>query len=159
MRRFISNIIRSLLFFMLISSAAMCIFWLPNAVDYASGVFKNAESFKNAEYLLYTIGYIIALPLFIVFIIAFKFPTAIEADTIFHEKTAKLIKIISIIIFSDCTLFGALAIWFFCSGERVLSPVLAFVDVIGFTVALMLLVLSEYVRRAAILKEEADYTI
>ena len=92
MRRFISNIIRSLLFFMLISSAAMCIFWLPNAVEYASGVFKNAESFKNAEYLLYTIGYIIALPLFIVFIIAFKFPTAIEADTIFHEKTAKLIK-------------------------------------------------------------------
>ena len=159
MRKNLSNIIRLVLVFMLISSVAMCIFWLPNAVDYAGKIFENAENFKNVKYLLYAIGYIIALPLFAVFIIAFRFPSAIETDSVFHKKTARLIKAISIIIFSDCTLFGAVVAWLFSIGERVLSPVLAFVDAIGFTVALMLLVLSEYVSRAAILKEEADYTI
>ena len=49
--------------------------------------------------------------------------------------------------------------WFFCLGERVLSPALAFVDAIGLTVALMLATLSNYVREAAVLKEEVDYTL
>ena len=159
MRKNLSNIIRLVLIFMLIASAVMCIFWLPNAVDHVGKIFESAENFKNVKILLYAISYVIALPLFAVFIIAFRFPSAIEADSIFHERTARLIKVISIIIFSDCALFGAITAWLFYIGECVLSPVFAFVDAIGFTVALMLLVLSEYVSRAAILKEEADYTV
>ena len=47
----------------------------------------------------------------------------------------------------------------FIIGERVLAPLLLFTFIVGCILALMLAVLSSYVKRAAILKEEVDHTL
>lgn len=159
MRKTLSNFIRFLLAFMVLASAAMCIWWLPQAVEYACRFFESSNIGDGVESLVYALCALIAVPLFAVFFVSFKFPKFIENDTIFGEKTAKLLKAIGITVISDCVLFIACVILFFIMGERVLSPALAFVGAIGITVGLMLLVLSKYVERAALLKEEADCTL
>lgn len=156
MRKKLSIFIRFLLAFMICASAAMCVFWVPQAVKYASEFFENSE---NAKFFLYTICALVAMPLFAVFAVSFKFSTAIENDRIFDKKTAKLLKVIGATVVADCVLFGACVILLFVMGEQVLAPALAFVGAIGITVGIMLLVLSQYVKCAAVLKEEADCTL
>lgn len=158
MKLSLSSLIRMVLIILIISTLAMCLFWAPHAVDYALG-FISPELKDMARPLLFTVGTLMSTPLFIIFIISFKFCSEIKTNTIFSSKTANRLKLISIIIFIDCAIFTAGIVWFFCLGERVLSPALAFVDAIGLTVALMLATLSNYVREAAVLKEEADYTL
>ena len=153
------NAIRVVLILMLLSMGAMCALWFPVAVDYVGGFYESAGDFEYVKGWLYVICAIVSLPLFAVFIIAFSFPPAIENDSVFTKKTARNIKCISNIIFADCIVFAATVIWIIWMGERILSPVLAFVDVIGIMVAFMLYVLSGYISRAAVLKEEADHTL
>ena len=43
--------------------------------------------------------------------------------------------------------------------NSLMAPLLAIVDLIGFALAFLLHILADYVRRAAILKEEADATL
>ncbi len=152
----LSRLIRFILIFMLVAIGVMCIFWVPNVADYITSFISGEEDFK---YVILAICYITALPLFVVFVIAFRFPHAIDKERIFHKKTAKLIKIISVMIFVVCTAFSAEIIILACFGESVLAPALAFVACIGFTVAVMLFVLAKYVEVAAELKEEADHTL
>ena len=148
-----------ILILMLLATVSMYIFWLPDAIDYVNSFLYNSELQKISEWILYSASFIISLPIILVFIMAFKFVSAIKNDTIFHTCTAKLIKAISIIIFSDCTAFGICAVFLLIVGESLLSPIFIFVTVIGITVSLMLRILSNYVERAAILKEEADLTL
>lgn len=155
MEKRLANIIRAVLILMIAASAIMCIFWLPNAVSYV----ENYQTLNGAKGALYAVCYAVAAPLFAVFGLAFKFPEAIKNDTVFSKPTARLLKIISVIIFADCLALGAGAIWLFSVGERVLSPALGFVSFIGLLVALMLFVLHGYVINATELKEEADATL
>lgn len=130
----------------------MFILWLPGALDYIA-------EFLGSTLLLYFICGIIGIPFLAILLAAFAFPKAIADDTVFTAKTAKLIKIISVTLFFDCVILCASAIWLLIAGEALLSPALIFVALIGITVALMLYILSDYVERAAILKEEADATL
>lgn len=159
MKKSLINIIKIALVIMLIGIISLCVLWLPNLVDYIGAQFEDKVGFDKLEILIYVISIAIALPIAVVFALAFRFLPELKNDTIFHKKNALLIKIISIIIFCDCILFLACVICLLALGEYVLSPALLFVDAIGLIVALMLFVLSKYVDNASILKEEVDATL
>lgn len=151
----LANTIKYFLAAMLILCLAVCLFWYPTAVEYVLGYMI----FPGARGLLYILGGAVTLPLLGIIGVAFRFPSLIVADAVFTRRTARLIKSIAITLFADCSLFAVVVVWVFAAGESVLSPALGFVAAIGFTVALMLYALSDYVGRAAALKEEADYTL
>ncbi len=151
----LANIIKTFLAAMLVFCGAVCVFWFPGAAEYVLGYMP----FPGARAVLYILGGAVALPLLGIIAAAFRFPAIIMADAVFTPKTARLIRRIAYWLFADCALFAGVNVYIFAWGERVLSPALCFVAAIGFTVALMLYALADYVGRAAALKEEADYTL
>jgi hypothetical protein len=161
MKNKISSFVNIILIIMTISTAVMCMLWMPQTIDYCKDFLVGSKllSLSNVELILYIFAFVIALPIFVIFFISFKFSSYIKNDTIFHTQTAKRLTLISLLLISDCVLFltGALAL--LTTGEKILSPLFIFVSVIGITVAAMLRILSDYVSRAAILKEEADFTL
>ena len=156
-----SIFVRLLLILMITITLAMCILWLPDTIEYCKEFISSLKIFNviNTSILLYIFVCLTATPIFLIFIISFRFSSYIEKDMIFHADTAKLLRLISYLLIGDCTLFIIGTVFLFSAGERILSPVFAFVAAIGLTVACMLGVLSDYVYRAAILKEEADLTL
>ena len=62
-------------------------------------------------------------------------------------------------IFTACGAGISASLILFIIGDRILSPILFFAFLIGFTLGIMLAVLSNYVKRAAALKEEVDHTL
>ena len=90
---------------------------------------------------------------------ALAFPKSMAEDAIFTPKTAIRIKGISIAIFADCLLLGIAAVWLTVAGERLIMPAMLFVALIGMMVASAIYILSDYIARAAVLKEEADLTL
>ena len=157
MKRSVANLIRLILMIMLAATLFMSVLWMPNAVDHFCALLTEQSS--SIRPWLYAAATVIALPLFAVFIIGFEFPTAIEGDTIFSMRTAKLLRVIATLLFSDLALFAIGVIALFVVGDMLLAPALAFVLAIGITVSLMLCVLASYVENAAVLKEEADGTL
>ena len=154
MRKPISLWIRLALLLLLAAVAGMSFFFMPRAVLYAGGFL---EWLSPAVLRIYCCG--IAVGMAAAVLLSFRLPWAIDADCIFHRRTARLLSRIACLIGIDCVLFGGLAIALLAAGETLLAPVFLFVDVIGFCLTLMLFVLAEYVGRAAILKEEADGTL
>ena len=145
----------SVLAVMTIGGALMCALWLPETIEYiAFFLFSGASPTP-----IYILCAIVGAIFFAVLIAAFQFPKAIAEDTVFSQRTAKLLKVISIALFADCLLLCGASVWLLCEGEYLLSPALLFVSMIGLTVSLMLFILSGYVARAAVLKEEADSTL
>ena len=112
-----------------------------------------------SEWVCYTVCTIIALPLFAVLILGFYFPYAIKNDMIFNIKTAKILNIIALLLLFDCTAFGIFNAYILFTGEKLLAPALLFVALIGVTVGTVLLILSSYIKKATLLKEEVDATL
>ena len=161
MKNKVSLFVNTILIIMTAATALMCILWLPQTIDYCEAflIKSNLLTTLNVELILYIFSFVIALPIFVIFFISFSFSSYIKNDMIFHTKTAKRLSVISTLLITDCVLFliGTLAL--LIMGERILSPLFIFVSFIGMTVAAMLRVLSDYVSSAAILKEEADFTL
>ena len=105
------------------------------------------------------LGAFIAIPTIAIFTVGLAFPKYIANDQIFSKITADLLKIIHIILGATCFLLCILGIILFAFREALFSFVFIGVGFIGMLVSLMLRVLSLYVRKAAILKEEADATL
>ena len=146
----ISKCIFVVLSFLIILSAVMCIFWLPNVIDYLN-LSTNIE--KCTVKILCAI---IAVPMFTVLLIGYYFSYAVSKDSIFSNKTSKILKIISIILLCDClALFSANTI-FLSKGENLLSFALIFISSLGIMIAYALFILSKYVKNATELKEEVD---
>lgn len=161
MKNKVSLFVKIILIIMTAATASMCILWLPQTIDYCKDFFiaSNLLSGLNVELILYIFSFVIALPILVILIISFSFSSYIKNDMIFHTKTAKILTIISTLLITDCVLFLTGALVLLIMGERILSPLFVFVSFIGITVAAMLRILSDYVSRAAILKEEADFTL
>jgi len=155
MKKTIPIMIRLLLTFMSIATLIMAFFWTPHLVLYANEITNSAIVTPSA----YTLSSLITAIALTVFVISFSFPTAIEKESIFTLGIAKNVKLIALLILIDCLLFAIGTVLLFILGDRLLSPALAFVDVIGIAVSAMLLVLSEYLKEASYLKEEADCTL
>ena len=150
----ISLWIRIALLLMLAAVAVMSFAWMPTAVDYASDFLGGAS-----RPVLYALGGMLALVMAVVRILAFRLPWAIDADCVFHARTAGLLKGIAALLGGDCLLFGGVAVALLTAGDILLAPVLRFVDGIGVCLTLMLGVRADYVGGAAILKEGADGTL
>lgn len=146
--------VRAVLSLMIVSAALMGVLWLPVAFAYLSDFLSGGA--------LFTFGIlcgVIGAVFFGILISAFAFPKAMAEDAIFTPKTAKRIKGISIALFADNLLLCGAAGWLIWAGERLLMPALLFVAFIGIMVASAVYVLSGYIARAAVLKEEVDATL
>lgn len=146
--------IRFFLITILCLFSILFVWWLPYFSQYLSQFFGN-----DLTYTVYTLGAIVGLPILSIFALGLIFPKSISQDRIFHESTACLLKIIHIILGATCFLLCILGIILFALREALFSFVFIGVGFIGMLVSLMLRVLSLYVRKAAILKEEADATL
>ena len=146
--------VASVLVIMLCGAALMGVLWLPGLFAYLAEFLPD-----NMMILLHILCGVIALVLFGILVSAFVFPKAIVHDTIFTSKTAKQVKWISAALFFDCILLCGASVWLIVAGEKLLMPALLFVSLIGVMVSLAIYILSDYIARAAILKEEADATL
>lgn len=134
--------------------------WVPSIHTLVCKLLQeNHDQVYFLHYFVYPIASIIMCCALGVILVAFKFPASIKRDEIFSYPTAKKLSIISYLLSVASVLGFISALMLFLIGEHILSPVLAFAFLIGGCIALMLAILSSYVKRAAILKEEADHTL
>ena len=154
------NLIKCILAVLIFGIVALFVLWVPSLHKYVEEILAQSNANLNFLcYLVYPLCTLIAMPALALVAVAFRFPRAIERDEIFSTGTAKRLKLISNLIFISCAAGFTSVILLFIIGERVLSPLLFFAFFIGFTLGLMLAVVSDYVKRAAILKEEVDHTL
>ena len=146
--------VAAVLALMLIASVFMAALWLPLIFTYLSA-FLSGRAFTIFQLLCGMIGVVF----FSILLSALVFPKAIAEDKIFTSHTAKRLKWLSVALLTDSIFLCALAAWLMIAGERLLMPAMLFVSLIGVMVALAIFVLSDYIARAAVLKEEADATL
>lgn len=131
-------------------------FWLPSLEGYVAEL--TAESSVHSR-LVYPFSAVIALLCLGALGVALTFPSAMKKDEIFSCITASKLSAISLLI----TLAGALiiicAVMLFAVGDRLIFFPLLIISAIILLVAFMLNILSNYVKRAALLKEEVDATL
>lgn len=146
--------VAAILILMLISSVGMGVWWLP-------GVFAYLEAYLSggAFTVFRVLCAVIGAGLFGILLSAMAFPRSMAKDLIFTPKAAKWIRGQSIALCIDCVLLLGAALWLTVAGERLLMPALLFVALIGLMVALAVYAISDYIARAAALKEEVDLTL
>lgn len=159
MKKNIPNFIKILLLIMIISITLLAIFWIPHIYKYLESSIAIVKDNTFLKIIYYTLSYIIILIALIVFSISFKFTKAIKTDTIFSIEIANQLKLIAYLVLTDCILFSACVIALLIFKEFLLTPSLIFFCVIGYALCSMLFILSTYVKEAAILKEEVEYTL
>lgn len=160
MNKSLSALIRAFIVFAIATFAAVCICFFPNFCTYVKEFFiQKGYVTEYLSALVYIYGAVLVLPCFAVLIMALRFPTAIATDRIFTNETAALLERISRLLAVDCALFSLGIIALFILGELTVSPIFLLIDLIGFGVCFMLLVLADYVKRAAKMKEEVDATL
>ncbi|MBE6593688.1 MAG: DUF2975 domain-containing protein [Ruminococcaceae bacterium] len=152
-------LIKCALVLLLCGAIALFALWLPSLHEYVCELIEKSDLPEFLSAFVYPISALITIPIITVVAIAFGFPAAIERDEIFSNGTAKRLKFISIMIYAACACGIIATALLFSVGDRVLAPLLLFAFFIGGVLALMLSVLSSYVKRAAILKEEVDHTL
>ena len=159
MKKTLPNMIRFLLVILSVVTIGMALLWTPNLLLYIKELIPVKSGSNWLDLCTYSLSALITLITVSIFIISFKFPTAIENNEIFTLKIADILKVIALLVISDCALLSSGVAILFISGETLIAPLIAFVAVIGITVSSTLLVLSKYVKDAAYLKEEVDHTL
>ncbi len=142
-----------------VAFSVLCALFIPNFASYLCGVIDAAIGGDTLFILLCVIGVLLCLPCLAVLLIALRLSSAVEHDTVFTVATSDIFACLSTIMLVDFTALLCGVIFLFVIGEFTVSPLLAIADLVGFAIAVMLRVLSEYIRRAAVLKEEADATL
>ena len=130
--------------------------WVPEVDAYLESVLKIQSDISP---WIYTFAALVAAGVLFIFIYSFRFPSAMDRDTVFTPDTARYLKIVTAVLRGECVALILCATCLFALGERLLSPVAAVVSILGMTVSFALRVLSSYVRRAATLQEEVDCTL
>ena len=160
MNKSLPALIRAFIVFAIAAFTAVCICFFPSFCTYIKEFFiQKGLGTEQLSALVYTYGAVLVLPCFAVLIMALRFPVAIAQDRIFTNETAALLSRISLILAVDCVLFLFGIIALFALRELTVSPLLSLIDLIGFSLAFLLRVLSDYVKRAAQMKEEVDATL
>lgn len=144
---------------LIIAFTALCICFIPNFAEYIAELEKVPMSENSTKATVCIMGTVLALPCLAILILALKLSKAVASDGVFTASTAKRLFVISAILLADCVLFLLPVVFLFAVGEFTVSPLLAVLDIVGFGLGVLLRVLSEYISRAAILKEEADATL
>ena len=160
MNKISASLIRTVTAALIIVFAAICLGFIPGFSAYLDGFLtENGIAIGHVTAIVCGFGILAAIPVFIILALAMKLPRAVAEDRIFTVDTAALLSRIACIFFGDCILLLCAVISLLLVGEFLVSPLLALIDLIGFALAFLLRILADYVRRAAILKEEADCTL
>ena len=139
---------------------AISICFIGSFADYLGGFLEaTGQHVASHAAIIWAYGALLAIPCVIILLMALKLPGAVKHDRIFTVETAALLARIALIFCVDCILLLGAVVLLLLIGELLVSPLLALIDLIGFALAFLLHVLADYVRRAAILKEEADATL
>ncbi|MBQ2707913.1 MAG: DUF2975 domain-containing protein [Clostridia bacterium] len=139
---------------------AISICFIGSFADYLSSFLEaTGQHVANHTAIVWAYGALLAIPCAVILLMALKLPGAVKQDRIFTVETAALLARIALIFCVDCILLLGAVVLLLLIGELLVSPLLALIDLIGFALAFLLHVLADYVRRAAILKEEADATL
>ena len=139
---------------------AISICFIAGFADYlGSFLLSTGQHVENHTAIVWAYGALLAIPCAVILLMALKLPGAVKHDQIFTVETASLLARIARIFCVDCILLLVAVVLLFLIGELLVSPLLALIDLIGFALGFLLHVLADYVRRAAILKEEADATL
>lgn len=152
MKKYLPSLVRVIIAVMVILFLTLCVFWIPNFVKYAN-------TYVNMHEICLTAAYFDAVLVILAFVLALPFATAIERDCIFSTKVSTRLKVVAALIFTACLILCAGMILLFAFGERLLSPALCLVGLLGMVVCAVLFILSQYVQSAALLKEEVDATL
>jgi hypothetical protein len=131
-------------------------FWLPSLGDYVAEL--TAESSVHSR-LVYPFSAVIALLCLGALGAALSFPSAMKKYKIFSSPTASKLSAISLLIALAGALIIVCAIMLAAIGDKLLFFPLFIIGAIVLLVAFMLSILSSYVKRAALLKEEVDATL
>ncbi len=154
----LSKFTRIFSIFIMAVFSVLAILFIINFSEYIGTHFEN-KGMNVPQFAVYSVGAILCIPCVAVLIIALPLSDAIENDTVFTKKTSSILSLISKILFLDCIAFLVAIVALFISKEFTFSPILGIVDLVGFSLSVLLRVLSSYIDRAADLKEEADYTL
>ncbi|MCL2810400.1 MAG: DUF2975 domain-containing protein [Clostridia bacterium] len=102
-----------------------------------------------------------AAPCFAILVLIWHVSTAIRQEKVFTVKTARLVKVASLLLFGDVIFFfmGNIIFVLLSMSEPTILLLSFFIDVIGVSLAVLAGVLSRYLTKAAALQEEADGTI
>ena len=148
-------VIRTVTVVTLLLFVVICVGFIPRFADYLT----------SCDYIAYESripvmvgGAALTLPCAVILLMALQLSASGE-DRIFTRETAKLLARIAWILAGDCTAFLAVTVIFYCVGDRLIAPLFALIDLIGFVLSYLLWQLSGYIGRAAVLKEEADGTL
>ena len=131
-------------------------FWLPSLEGYVAEL--TADSSVHSR-LVYPFSAVIALLCLGALGTALSFPSAMKKDKIFSSPTASKLSAISLLIALAGALIIVCAIMLATIGDKLLFFPLFIIGAIVLLVAFMLSILSSYVKRAALLKEEVDATL
>lgn len=154
MKTKLSFCVITVLSLMALASVCMGVFWLPEVFSYLLSFLSG-----GALLLFGILCALIALIFLGILLSAFAFPKAMAEDKIFTPRIARRSRRLSVSLFADSVLLCAAALWLIGAGERLLMPAMLFVSLIGAVVALAVYALSDYIARAAVLKEEAELTL
>ncbi|MBR2849963.1 MAG: hypothetical protein IKB84_02870 [Clostridia bacterium] len=136
--------------------AAIFVFWLPSLQAY---VVTLEGGLPILSELVYPFSAVIALLCLGALGVALAFPSAMKKDKIFSCPTASKLSAISLLIALAGALIIICAVMLFAVGDRLIFFPLLIISAIILLVAFMLNILSNYVKRAALLKEEVDATL
>ncbi|MBE6591218.1 MAG: DUF2975 domain-containing protein [Ruminococcaceae bacterium] len=153
MKRNIIKLIKPGMLAVILICALLCILWIPRAATYLT------ECLFVPEAVIYTLFVIAALPIFVILAIGFSFVKDIEKDTVFSIEVSRRVRLVSVLLFCDCLVVFMAAAVLIALGEYILAPALGFIGLMGFLVDCALFILSDYIKRAAILKEESEATL
>ena len=131
-------------------------FWLPSLEGYVAEL--TAEYSVHSR-LVYPFSALIALLCLGALGAALSFPAAMKKDKIFSSLTASKLSAISLLIALAGALIIVCAIMLAAIGDKLVFFPLFIIGAIVLLVAFMLSILSSYVKRAALLKEEVDATL
>ena len=131
-------------------------FWLPSLEGYVAEL--TAESSVHSR-LVFPFSAVIAILCLGALGAALSFPSAMKKDKIFSSTTASKLSAISLLIALAGALIIVCAIMLAAIGDKLLLFPLFIIGAIVLLVAFMLSILSSYVKRAALLKEEVDATL
>lgn len=156
MEKFIRIFIILALIGAIVLVALIFAFWLPSLEGYVAEL--TAESSVHSR-LVYPFSAVIALLCLGALGAALSFPSAMKKDKIFSSPTASKLSAISLLIALAGALIIVCAIMLAAIGDKLLFFPLFIIGAIVLLVAFMLSILSSYVKRAALLKEEVDATL
>lgn len=156
MEKFIRIFIILALIGAIVLVALIFAFWLPSLEGYVAEL--TADSSVHSR-LVYPFSAVIALLCLGALGAALSFPSAMKKDKIFSSPTASKLSAISLLIALAGALIIVCAIMLAAIGDKLVFFPLFIIGAIVLLVAFMLSILSSYVKRAALLKEEVDATL